>query len=304
MTREITLAQKGMIVDRLTPVSAAAEGRRLMPKLHGHWPTPDDASLHRQANRIVMAIPTEEGLEVIIELLSLPRLQPRPREAVSGMEGLDVVIGCLGIYHDIGLRSPADCEQPSRLELRHSVVRHVVSVGTVVPNEDSQLWVPQRRLGQRAFHEDEMTGGNQARPDAGQDAVPVEPVKGLSRNDGGIPTVEGVVFCGDGKPLDVIMPGAGATEASLEHRAGRLDSDEVVDERRETDREVTCARTNLKNKSRVCAEQGLKDDECLWRVWRPAAVRCRDLFIAKLSSVLSREVAGLGSVHLRQSLSM
>jgi hypothetical protein len=149
-----------------------------------------------------------------------------------------------------------------------------------------------------------MTGRNQARSDAGQDAVPVEPVKGLSRNDGGIPTVEGVVFCGDGKPLDMTMPGAGATEASFEHSAGRFDGDEGVDERRETDREVTRARTELKNKSRVCAEQGLEDDECLRRVWRPAAVRCRDRFIAKLSRVLSREVAGLGSMQLRQGLSM
>src|SRR5262249_5085703 len=157
----------------------------------------------RQANRIVMAIPTKEALEMSIEFLSARRVQARAREAVPRMEGLNVIIGRLGIYHRIGLRFPAGCEQPSRPELRHHVLAHALSVGAVGPKEDAQLSVPRQRLGQRAFDEDEITGGTQACPDAGQDAVPVKPMKGLCRNDSGVPSIEAVVFSGDGEPLDM-----------------------------------------------------------------------------------------------------
>src|SRR5215831_18767287 len=106
----------------LRPNAGISRGRRQsagVPKLRDHRPPPGDASLHRQANTIVLAVPTYESLESLIELRGACGWQPRAREAVPGVEGLDVVIDRLGIDYSVGLSSPIDGHQPSRLELCH-----------------------------------------------------------------------------------------------------------------------------------------------------------------------------------------
>ena len=65
---------------------------RCTMRLHGDRSTPNDAGPHRQPNRIVRAVPKEKSLELVIEFISASGLQPRPREAVAGMERLDVAI--------------------------------------------------------------------------------------------------------------------------------------------------------------------------------------------------------------------
>src|SRR5213594_4355663 len=86
----------------------------LVPASHGDRSTPDDADLHRQPDGIDWAVPTEKGLELVIELLGASGLHPRTREAVPRMEGLDVAIDGLAIRHGFGLSSPADGDESSR----------------------------------------------------------------------------------------------------------------------------------------------------------------------------------------------
>src|SRR4029453_508731 len=136
--------------------------------------------------------------------------------------------------HSSSSSSASDGEESSGLELGRGVIGHVVPVGTVLPNEQPQIWFPRRRLGQTAFYQDQLTPGNQARRDARQDAVPEKPMKGFCRNDSGVPSVESVVLCLGGEPFDRGTR-ALAKPSSFEHRAGGLEGDDVVDTRGEAD---------------------------------------------------------------------
>jgi len=96
--------------------------------------------------------------------------------------------------------------------------------------------------------------------------------------------------------------GAVAMPPSFEHGARRLDGDEAVDARRETAREIARACAKLKNTAWMRSEQGLKDFKRLQWIWRPVSIRCRDLLVAELSSLLGREMLRFGSICLGQGL--
>lgn len=89
-----------------------------------------------------------------------------------------------------------------------------------------------------------------------------------------------------------------ALQRTLEHRAGRLDRDEGVDERREPDGDVARAGPQLQHAARAWAEKRVENGEGLRRIWRPVSVRGRDLLVAELSRVAGREVRRLGSTRL------
>jgi len=78
----------------------------------------------------------------------------------------------------------------------------------------------------------------------------------------------------------------------------------VVDARHEADGKVARACAKLKSAARVQSEQWLKDGESLRRIGRPVSVRGRNLLVAELSSILGREMLGLGSMRLSQGLSI
>ena len=141
-----------------------------------------------------------KGLELIVELLSASGLQPRTREAVPGMEGLDVAIGCY-CTPESACADQANGRPP-----------------------------PRRRL----------------------------------NSDG-----RDIVLGRDGEPLDIGAHCVDAEPASFKHWAGRLDSDEAIDERCEADRKVARACAKLENMTRVWPEQRLNNGESLRRIWRP-----------------------------------
>jgi hypothetical protein len=78
----------------------------------------------------------------------------------------------------------------------------------------------------------------------------------------------------------------------------------VVDTRREANREVARAGTELKDTARVRSEQWLNDGEGLRRVWRPVLVRCRDLFVTELGGALGRKMRWFGPMCLSHDLPM
>jgi hypothetical protein len=78
----------------------------------------------------------------------------------------------------------------------------------------------------------------------------------------------------------------------------------VFDTRREADREVTCAGTELKHTARVWSEQRLNDGKSLCWIWRPVLVRRRDLLVTELVGVLGREMLWFGPMWLSHALSI
>src|SRR5260370_40182674 len=90
-------------------------------------------------------------------------------------------------------------------------------------------------------------------------------------------------------------PHAVALQRALEHRAGRLDRDKGVDERREPDGEVARAGTQLQHAARGWPQQPVQDGKGLRWIWRPVSGRGRDLLLAELSRVTGRGERRLGA---------
>jgi hypothetical protein len=126
--------------------------------------------------------------------------------------------------------------------------------------------------------------------------VPVEPVERLRRDDGGAPTIEGVVLGRDGKPDDVRRRALRAAPAALEHRARRLDRDETVHAGREAEREVAGAGAELDHVARAPAQERLHEGERLPGIGRAVLIRRRDFLVGELGRVVGREVPRPGSL--------
>jgi hypothetical protein len=66
------------------------------------WSTPRDACPHRHRNHLIGTVgpvASDESLELVVELPGPLTRQPRTREAVSRVEGLDVVLDRLAVGH-------------------------------------------------------------------------------------------------------------------------------------------------------------------------------------------------------------
>src|SRR5262249_31587610 len=116
---------------RIRPAPARGGRRRLLARRDASTSrdrlTPHDACAHRQSDRIVGAMPTNQGPDFLVESASARGGQPGARETVTRVKRLDVSHDGLAMDDGLGLCVPADDDEVPRLQLRDGVVLDVVS---------------------------------------------------------------------------------------------------------------------------------------------------------------------------------
>lgn len=221
------------------------------------------------------------------------RSHPFAREAVPGVERLDVGRDRLGEGNGRGPPLDLRTEEVAGDELGDEVVRAVVPVRRVPVDQALERVGPGH--GGRLFTDDgEGAVGGQDPTEAGQDHLPVHPVEAGTGGDQGVGGTKRDLLGGTVEPGQVGMVPAGGAAAEVDHRPRNVDGVDPVDDGGERAGELSGAAADVEEGPRLVDDQGGEEGEELVGVGRAVAVGGDHALVAELGGVVGAEVARFG----------